>query len=65
MYISNGKAGYRKSGAIYQAGNFPVTFPWTWTEYNGKYRDTVGFCRKGEGGKISDFAHWLTGSSDL
>ncbi len=45
----------------YQVGNFPVG----WTEWNGKYRDTVRSYWKGEGGKIGEFAHRLTGSSDL
>jgi len=45
----------------YQVGNFPVG----WTEWNGKYRDTVRSYWKGEGGKIGELAHRLTGSSDL
>jgi glycogen operon protein len=45
----------------YQVGNFPVG----WTEWNGKYRDTVRAYWKGEGDKIGEFAHRLTGSSDL
>lgn len=45
----------------YQVGNFPVG----WTEWNGKYRDTVRSYWKGEGGTIGEFAHRLTGSSDL
>lgn len=45
----------------YQVGNFPVG----WTEWNGKYRDTVRAYWKGEGGTIGEFAHRITGSSDL
>jgi glycogen operon protein len=45
----------------YQVGNFPVL----WTEWNGKYRDTVRRFWKGEGGTVSEFATRLAGSSDL
>jgi len=45
----------------YQVGNFPVL----WTEWNGKYRDTVRNFWRGEGGLVSDFATRLAGSSDL
>jgi isoamylase len=45
----------------YQVGNFPVG----WTEWNGKYRDTVRAYWKGEGGLIGELAYRLTGSSDL
>ncbi len=45
----------------YQVGNFPVL----WTEWNGKYRDTVRRFWKGDGGLASEFATRLTGSSDL
>jgi isoamylase len=45
----------------YQVGNFPVG----WTEWNGKYRDTLRAYWKGEGGVIGELAHRLTGSSDL
>jgi isoamylase len=45
----------------YQVGNFPVL----WTEWNGKYRDTVRRFWKGEGGLASEFATRLSGSSDL
>jgi glycogen operon protein len=45
----------------YQVGNFPVL----WTEWNGKYRDTVRRFWKGDGGTASEFATRLTGSSDL
>ncbi len=45
----------------YQVGNFPVL----WTEWNGKYRDNVRSFWKGDGGKASEFATRLAGSSDL
>jgi glycogen operon protein len=45
----------------YQVGNFPVL----WTEWNGKYRDTVRRFWKGDGGTYSEFASRLAGSSDL
>jgi glycogen operon protein len=45
----------------YQVGNFPIG----WTEWNGKYRDTVRRYWKGDDGTIGDFAYRLTGSSDL
>jgi glycogen operon protein len=45
----------------YQVGNFPVL----WTEWNGKYRDTVRRFWKGDGGTYSEFATRLAGSSDL
>ncbi|NNN07445.1 MAG: glycogen debranching enzyme GlgX, partial [Elusimicrobia bacterium] len=45
----------------YQVGNFPVG----WTEWNGKYRDTVRKFWKGCGGGVSELATRLTGSSDL
>jgi glycogen operon protein len=45
----------------YQVGNFPVL----WTEWNGKYRDTVRSFWKGDGGVVSELATRLSGSSDL
>ena len=45
----------------YQVGNFPVL----WTEWNGKYRDTVRSFWRGDGGAVSELATRLTGSSDL
>jgi isoamylase len=45
----------------YQVGRFPVG----WTEWNGKYRDTVRDYWKGEGGLIGEVAYRLAGSSDL
>ena len=45
----------------YQVGNFPVG----WTEWNGKYRDTIRRFWKGDGGIVSELATRLAGSSDL
>ena len=45
----------------YQVGNFPPQ----WTEWNGKYRDTVRDFWRGEDASIDEFAYRLTGSSDL
>jgi glycogen operon protein len=45
----------------YQVGNFPVL----WSEWNGKYRDSMRRFWKGDGGLASEFATRLTGSSDL
>jgi isoamylase len=45
----------------YQVGNFPVL----WTEWNGKYRDSVRRYWKGDGGTLSEMATRLSGSSDL
>ncbi len=45
----------------YQVGNFPVM----WTEWNGKYRDTMRSFWKGDGGLLSQFATRFAGSSDL
>ncbi|MDT5389281.1 MAG: isoamylase, partial [Mycobacterium sp.] len=45
----------------YQVGNFPGL----WTEWNGKYRDTVRDYWRGEPATLNEFASRLTGSSDL
>ncbi|MER6328794.1 glycogen debranching protein GlgX [Streptomyces sp. NPDC001034] len=45
----------------YQVGNFPPL----WTEWNGKYRDTVRDLWRGEPRTLAEFASRLTGSSDL
>ena len=45
----------------YQVGNFPGL----WTEWNGKYRDTVRDYWRGEPETLGEFASRLTGSSDL
>ena len=45
----------------YQVGNFPVG----WTEWNGKYRDSVRRFWKGDGATVNELASRLCGSSDL
>jgi isoamylase len=45
----------------YQVGNFPPL----WSEWNGKFRDTVRDLWRGRPGMLPDFASRLTGSSDL
>ncbi|GAB3362413.1 glycogen debranching protein GlgX [Modestobacter lapidis] len=45
----------------YQVGNFPPP----WTEWNGKYRDTVRDVWSGARVGVRDLAYRLTGSSDL
>ncbi|MFP3907157.1 MAG: glycogen debranching protein GlgX [Acidimicrobiales bacterium] len=45
----------------YQVGNFPAL----WTEWNGKYRDTVRDYWRGEDQTLGEFASRFTGSSDL
>ncbi|MCX7421735.1 MAG: glycogen debranching protein GlgX [Planctomycetia bacterium] len=45
----------------YLVGNFPAG----WTEWNGKYRDTIRRFWCGDGTAVSEFATRLTGSSDL
>ncbi|SOD73274.1 isoamylase [Jatrophihabitans sp. GAS493] len=45
----------------YQVGNFPPQ----WTEWNGKYRDTVRDYWRGEDSTLGEFAERLTGSPDL
>src|SRR5690606_725420 len=44
----------------YQVGNFPVQ----WSEWNGRYRDTVRDYWRGEPAALGELAHRLTGSSD-
>jgi glycogen operon protein len=45
----------------YQVGNFPPK----WSEWNGKYRDTVRDFWRGEPDTVGEMASRLTGSSDL
>jgi isoamylase len=45
----------------YQVGNFPVL----WTEWNGRYRDTMRDFWRGAQTGVADIAFRLTGSSDL
>jgi len=45
----------------YQVGSFPVD----WSEWNGKFRDTIRRFVKGDAGQLEDVGRRLTGSSDL
>ncbi|HEY8548432.1 MAG TPA: glycogen debranching protein GlgX [Vicinamibacterales bacterium] len=45
----------------YQVGNFPPQ----WSEWNGKYRDTVRDFWRGQDQTLAEFAYRFTGSSDL
>jgi len=45
----------------YQVGNFPPL----WSEWNGKYRDTVRDFWRGQAATMPEFASRLSGSSDL
>jgi isoamylase len=45
----------------YELGDFPAG----WSEWNGRYRDTVRDFWRGEDGVLADFATRITGSSDL
>ncbi len=45
----------------YQVGNFPPL----WSEWNGKYRDSIRDFWRGQDCSVGEFANRLTGSSDL
>ncbi|MDR1447644.1 MAG: glycogen debranching protein GlgX [Candidatus Ancillula sp.] len=45
----------------YQVGGFPVL----WSEWNGRYRDTIRDFWRGEDATLASFATRITGSSDL
>ncbi|MCA9581591.1 MAG: glycogen debranching enzyme GlgX, partial [Myxococcales bacterium] len=45
----------------YQVGNFPAQ----WSEWNGRYRDTVRDFWRGQEQTLAEFAYRFTGSSDL
>jgi len=45
----------------YQVGNFPPL----WSEWNGRYRDTIRDFWRGQPATLKEVAHRLTGSSDL
>ena len=45
----------------YQVGNFPVD----WSEWNGRFRDTLRRFGKGDGGQLAQVGWRLTGSADL
>ncbi len=45
----------------YQVGNFPID----WSEWNGKFRDTIRIFGKGDAGQVKDLGWRITGSADL
>ena len=45
----------------YQVGKFPVR----WSEWNGRFRDTVRAFWRGDDGQLGELGYRLTGSSDL
>jgi glycogen operon protein len=45
----------------YQVGNFPVD----WSEWNGRFRDTLRRFVKGDAGQVPELGWRLTGSADL
>ncbi len=45
----------------YQVGNFPVL----WTEWNGRYRDTIRRFWRNDPEQVGELAYRITGSSDL
>jgi glycogen operon protein len=45
----------------YQVGNFPIE----WSEWNGRFRDTVRRFVKSDAGQVPDLARRVTGSADL
>jgi glycogen operon protein len=45
----------------YEVGNFPVD----WSEWNGKFRDTIRRFVKGDPGQLADLGRRLSGSADL
>ena len=45
----------------YEVGNFPVD----WSEWNGRFRDTIRKFGKGDNGQIRELGWRLTGSADL
>lgn len=51
------------AGGLYQVGTFPAYG--RWTEWNGKYRDTIRRFMKGDSGIIWDVSERLQGSPDL
>jgi len=45
----------------YEVGNFPVD----WSEWNGRFRDTMRKFGKGDGGQLRELGWRVTGSADL
>ncbi len=50
------------AGGLYQVGAFPG---FRWSEWNGRYRDTIRRFARGDKGLVKDVATALAGSSDL
>ena len=50
------------AAGLYQVGSFPG---YRWMEWNGRYRDVLRRCLRGEGGLIGELATRLCGSEDL
>jgi isoamylase len=50
------------AAGLYQVGDFPG---FRWAEWNGRYRDSVRRCLRGEPGLIGELATRIAGSSDL
>ncbi len=51
------------AGGLYQVGTFPAYG--RWTEWNGKYRDTIRRFLKGDKGQIWEMAQGIQGSPNL
>ncbi len=51
------------AGGLYQVGSFPNYR--RWSEWNGKYRDTIRQFLKGDEGVVGDLATRMVGSPDL
>lgn len=51
------------AGGLYQVGTFPAYG--RWSEWNGKYRDTVRKYLKGDPGQVGQMAQRVQGSPDL
>jgi len=47
--------------STYQVGNFPID----WSEWNGRFRDTLRKFNKGDAGQMRELGWRLTGSADL
>ncbi len=50
------------AAGLYQVGTFPG---YRWAEWNGRYRDVLRRCLRGEKGLIGELATRMSGSSDL
>jgi glycogen operon protein len=51
------------AGGLYQVGTFPAFG--RWSEWNGKYRDTIRKFLKGDEGQVGEMAQRVQGSPDL